>query len=77
MLEIILSAVIVLAFIIGIGLGCSIGTLFGKRIAMKYIQKQSDEQQNMKWPVYETVELNEQTQNVSMSCNIAYGNFTQ
>ncbi len=68
---------ILLAFIIGIGLGCSIGTLFGKRIAMKYIQKQSDEQQNMNCPVYETVELNEQTQNVSMSCNIAYGNFTQ
>ena len=31
----------------------------------------------MNCPVYETVELNEQTQNVSMSCNIAYGNFTQ
>ncbi len=44
---------------------------------MKYIHKQSDEQQNMNCPVYETVELNEQTQNVSMSCNIAYGNFTQ
>ena len=40
-------------------------------------QKQTDEQQNMNCPVYETVELNETTQNVSMSCNIAYGNFTQ
>ncbi len=37
-------------------------------------QKSKSVQNNLDFPVYETVELKEQTEIVDMSSNVAYGN---
>ncbi len=64
-----------LSFLVGISMGFVIGALFVHKIMKsKTVQRPASTQEQSDSRVYETVELREQTNTVSMSYNVAYGN---
>ncbi len=68
-------AALPLSFLVGISIGFVIGALFVHKIMKsKTVQRPASTQEQSDIPVYETVELREQTETVSMSYNVAYGN---
>ncbi len=71
----IIIAVLPLIFLVGISIGFVIGALFVHNIMKsKTVQRPASTQEQSDSPVYDTVELREQTETVSMSYNVAYGN---
>ncbi len=63
------------SFLVGISIGFVIGALFVHKIMKsKTVQKQASTLEQSDSPVYQTVELREQTETVSMSYNVAYSN---
>ncbi len=68
-------AALPLSFLVGICMGFVIGALFVHKIMKsKTVQRPASTQEQSDSPVYETVELREQTDTVSMSYNVANGN---
>ncbi len=64
-----------LSFLVGISIGFVIGALLVHKIMKsKRVQRPANTQEQSDSPVYETVELREQIETVSMSYNVAYGN---
>ncbi len=71
----VIIAALPLSFLVGISIGLVIGTLLVHKIMKsKTVQRPAITQEQSDSPVYETVELREQTNTVSMSYNVAYGN---
>ncbi len=72
MQDIILAVVALCSFVIGSLMSFFCGVLC-TQMFMKN-KKSKSVQNNLDFPVYETVELKEQTEIVDMSSNVAYGN---
>ncbi len=71
----VIIAALPLSFLVGISIGFVIGALFVHKIMKsKTVQRPTSMPEQSDSPVYETVESREQTETVSMSYNVAYGN---
>ncbi len=71
----VIIAALPLSLLVGISICFVIGALFVHKIMKsKTVQRPASTQEQSDSPVYETVELTEITETVSMSYNVAYGN---
>ncbi len=71
----VIIAALPLSFLVVISMSFVIGALFVHKIVKsKTVQKQASTPEQSDSPVYETVELTQQTETVSMSYNVAYDN---
>ena len=72
--EIIITVVSLSTFFIGVFVGVVVGVLLDQKLRkIKKIKTAEDKVVKNNFPVYETVELKEQTEVVDMACNVAYG----